>query len=848
MKHKPMRLLLCGLIGVAVLCVVVISVVSNHMRGESVQAIRYIGESYMSSMSQQVTLHLGATLQLRMNQVDTIAGECQEMTAGQLKAAARAREFDYLALYQPGQPSEQALYPILGSQLVPDDGEKLWQYLDAGESRIAMGKDKLGGRVILMSVPGSFTIGGRTGTALVAGVWASYIDENLRHELDEGMVASYAVIRADGSLINRSLGSHPIEGTNFFAGLKDVVDSDDPEGFVAGLKEAMSRGEDCSFQISSKDEPIHVYCGDIPDSDWYLLLYTSYGTVNSGVDALGNKWTSTAFSGCAVILLAMLGVFFWYIAVTRRQMRDLDEARRVAEGASRAKSQFLSNMSHDIRTPLNAIVGMTAIAKNNLDSRESITKCLNTITYSSRHLLGLINDILDMAKIDSGGMTLNTEQASLREIMQEMVSIVQQQVKLKQQNFDVYIDNISVEDVCCDSVRLHQIFLNLLSNAIKFTPEGGTIRVSLYESPSPKGDGFIRVHLQVKDNGVGMSEEFVSHIFESFVREDNARVNKAQGAGVGMAITKHIVDAMEGAIRVKSKPGEGTEVNVVLDLEKAKVAERDMRLPNWPMLVVDDDETLCASAAATLKSLGVHADWTTKPSEALRMTKERKEKGKAYQLFLLDWRLPGTDGVRLASELREITGDEACFLLTSAYDKDDMREAAKASHIKGAIAKPLFKSTLYYGLLEYMGGEHQVPPQKQDEPDFTGRRVIIAEDNDLNWEVAEELLSELGLELVRAEDGRVCVEMFKKSAPGEYDAILMDLRMPEMSGYEAAQAIRAMKRPDAKLLPIIAMSADAFPEDVQKCLDCGMNAHSAKPIDVSAIAILLGRYMQPKKQ
>ncbi len=852
MKHRPMRRLVFSLIGVAALCVVVFSVVTDYMQDRGAQAIRYIGESYMSSMSRQVTMHLGATFGLRVDQVSDMVQESRGMTTEQLRASARAREFDYLALYQPDMPPEEALYPILGSRLVPDDMGSLESHMEAGENRIDMGLDQLDGRVILISAPApeGMTVDGKTGAGLVAGVWASYIDHNLQHELDAGMVESWAVVRSDGGLVARSQGYHMSEGPDFLKWLRGTEGGDE---IADQLQQTMASGGEFSFPVATEaGDDSHVYCGPVPASDWYLLLNTSYGPVNDGIAGLGESWKSTAFGGCAVILLTLMMVFAWYIAATRRQLRDLEEAREAAEEASRAKSQFLSNMSHDIRTPLNGIVGMTAIARSNTGDPEVMARCLGKITSSSRHLLGLINDILDMAKIDSGRMTLNMEQVSLREVMQELVAIVQQQVKLKSQSFDVYIDNISVEDVCCDSVRLNQIFLNLLSNAIKFTPDGGNIKVTLYESPSPKGDRYIRSHLQVKDNGVGMSEEFVSHIFESFVREDSARVHKAQGAGVGMAITKHIVDAMGGAIRVKSKVGEGTEVDVILDMEKAAVSESDMHLPNWPMLVVDDDETLCMSAVATLRSLGIHADWATDPGEALEMAKKRRGGREAYRLYLIDWHMPGADGIEVAKKLREISGEDARILLTSAYDKDDMEEAAKDCRIDGEIAKPLFKSTLYYGLLGYMGESQEETQPFGEEPgedgSLEGRKVIIAEDNDLNWEIAEELLSELGMELVRAENGRICVEMFENSQPGEYDGILMDLRMPEMTGYEASAAIRALPRPDAGTVAIIAMSADAFPEDVQRCLDCGMNAHSAKPIDVKAVTMLLERYMPARKR
>lgn len=846
MKHKTTRRLIISLIGIAALCVVVFSAVTEHMRGQSAQAIRYIGGNLMSSMSRQVTMHLGATLRGRLEQVEDLAQDSMEHTSEELIHSARDRGFDYLSLYVPDEPS--SLHPMYGSRLTPEEGEEEFlSYLERGVPRMALGRDEEGQAVILLGAPGSFRDGEHTGTAFVAGMQAGYIDHNLEHELEAGMVDSFSVIRADGSFVikgNRPAGT----GSSYFQLVSEILEEGDPEEYIARLQKAMEGGEEFSAEVTLQGHAAHIFAGPISDTGWYLLLNTPYGAINNGIDSLGETWSSTAFGGCAVILFALLAVFAWYIGVTRRQLRDVEEARIAAERASHAKSQFLSNMSHDVRTPMNGIVGMTAIAMANLDDRETVERCLKRITHSSRHLLGLINDILDMGKIDSGKMTLNMGQVSLREVMQQLVSIVQQQVKLKKQSFDVYIDNITAENVCCDSVRLNQIFLNLLSNAIKFTPEGGSIRVTLNEEPSPKGEDYVRSHLQVKDNGIGMTEEFVGHIFESFARADNARVDKTQGVGVGMTITKHIVDAMGGTIEVHSKPGEGTEVDVFLDLQKATVPEEDMVLPDWAMLVVDDDETLCASAVATLKTLGVHADWAMSAEDALRMAQERQDRGEGYQVLLVDWRLPDTDGIETAEQLRQVCGENACILLTSAYDRDDMDAAARERGIDGEIAKPLFKSTLYYGLLKYMGEKGQEePPAQQKGPDVTGRRVIVAEDNDLNWEIAEELLSEAGMELVRAENGKICVEMFEASQPEEYDGILMDLRMPEMNGYEATEAIRAMDRPDAKTIAIVAMSADAFQEDVQRCLDAGMNAHSAKPIDVDLVVRLLAAYMRPKK-
>lgn len=392
-------------------------------------------------------------------------------------------------------------------------------------------------------------------------------------------------------------------------------------------------------------------------------------------------------------------------------------------------------------------------------------------------------------------------------------------------------------------VRLNQIMLNFLSNAVKFTPEGGVIHVSLYQKPSPKGENFVQTHLLVKDNGIGMSAEFKAKIFESFSREDNTRVHKTEGTGLGMAISKYIVDAMGGSISVESELGKGSEFHVTLDLEVAEVQEVDMVLPPWRMLVVDDDKLLCETTVASLKAIGVDAEWTLDGETAVQMVENRHSLRDDYQVILLDWKLPGMDGIETARAIRKKLGDEVPIMLISAYDWGEIEESARSAGINGFISKPLFKSTLYYGLRQF-AGESSEPAElvAENHTDLHGKHILLAEDNELNWEIASDLLSEMGLVLDWAENGQICVNMFEHSPEGFYDAILMDIRMPVMTGYEAATAIRALDRPDADL-PIIAMTADAFAEDIKKCLDHGMNAHVAKPIDVREVARLLEKYM-----
>ena len=845
MRHKATRGLVISLVCISTLCVVVFSYLTVRMNRRGAEAIGEIGSVYMASMSEQAAAHFGTAIQLRLSQVSALVDSCppdsvknQTNMQVTLSYNARARGFDHLALCG----HDGAFEMLYGSQIQVEDSSAFLQSLNDGEEKMALGKDEFGETTLLMGIPAAYPMSdGGDSAALVAALPISYISDTLSLDSDNAMIY-YFIIDRDGNFIVRD---SDITDETYFQRVRDRYD--DVEGmtgeqYIVELQQSMAAGRDYTSEFTLEGERRHLYSTKLPYSEWYLLLLMPYGQLDRLVNSLGHSWALASVISCALILLGLLTVFIWYILLTRRQMRELDEARRAAEHANQAKSEFLSNMSHDIRTPMNGIVGMTAIASANLNNTQQVQNCLKKISLSSRHLLGLINDILDMSKIESGKLTLHMEQMSLQEAMQGIVNIVQPQVNAKNQRFDVYVYDIPAEHVYCDSVRLNQILLNLLGNAIKFTPEGGSICAALYEEASPLGADHIRVHLRVKDNGIGMSKQFKEHIFESFSREDSSRVQKTEGAGLGMAITKYIIDAMGGSIEVESEPGVGTEFHMTLDLEKALTQEAEMSLPAVDVLLIDDDDTLCESAAGTLRSLGCRVDWVLSGEAALEKAAEyRRQTGSAYPVILVDWRLPGIDGIETARRLRTDLGEEPVILLITSADWVDLEAQAKDAGINGAIPKPLFRSTLYYGLNQFFSKEEQCQPSPEADggQELTGRRVLLAEDNDLNWEIAEELLSELGLILERAENGQVCLELFRGSAAGYYDAILMDIRMPIMNGYEATRAIRALDRPDAGKIPIIAMSADAFSDDVQRCLDCGMNGHTAKPIDMDEITRIL---------
>lgn len=843
-KAKHMHYLVVGLLLVLVLCIFIFTFQTLHMREKSAETISEIGSIYMSGMGEHVAEHFGITIGNRLSQVDELVEDVHPDDVEELRPSltynAQTRGFTSLALFS-GDGTFEWIY---GNDADLADPDTFREILGSGRDYMAAGTDRLGNMVILMGVPAVYPMeDGKESIALVAGLPISYISNTLAVSLTNEEV-EYSIILEDGSLIFHSSG---LAAGNYFDRVRkryDSVEGKDKETFIGELQDAIAAKDQYDIEFFRDGERRQLYGNSLPYTDWYLLVAMSYNLTDQSIEHFGWQWIKTALLDCALIVLALLLVFAGYFRMMRQQMHSLDEARKEAERANKAKSEFLSNMSHDIRTPMNGIVGMTSVAISNIEDTHQVQNCLKKIAYSSEHLLGMINDILDMSKIENGQMTLSIVPVSLRELMLDIVGIMQPQVREKHQKFDIYIRDVTVENVCGDNVRLNQILLNLLSNAVKFTPEGGRIQLVLQEEPSPKGDAYIRVHLRVKDNGIGMTREIRNQIFDSFIREDHARIQKSAGAGLGLTITRYIVEAMGGTIKVESELGRGSVFHITVDMEKAMTQEREMELPGWDILVVDDDELACENVIASLLSIGIRADWALNGQRALQTLKDRLQQGKRYFAILLDLNMPGMSGIEAAREIRGLCGDDSPYLLLSAYDWGEVEEEARKAGIHGFLAKPLFRSTLFYGLKSLAAMSPAEEPEEEDmEMKFAGKRALVAEDNELNWEIASELLSDLGLELEWAENGQICVDKFRQSPVHFYDVILMDLRMPVKTGYEAAGAIRAMDREDAETVPIIAMSADAYHDDVQKCLDCGMNAHVPKPIDMREVTHLLEKYL-----
>ena len=530
----------------------------------------------------------------------------------------------------------------------------------------------------------------------------------------------------------------------------------------------------------------------------------------------------------------------------REQTRALQEALMQAQRANSAKTTFLSNMSHDIRTPMNAIIGFTTLAASHIDNKMQVQDCLRKVLSSSNHLLNLINDILDMSRIESGKVQIKEQDCNISELTHNLVNIIQPQVKAKQ--LELFIDTFDVnnEDVIADSLKLSQVFVNLLSNAVKYTPAGGTVSFRIQqETTFHRGYGdylFI-----VKDNGIGMSQEFVEHIFEPFEREASTTKTGIQGTGLGMAITKNIVDMMGGKITVRSEKGRGSEFRVELSLKLQDVernAAQIKELEGLRALVVDDDCDSCESVVRMLKQIGMRAEWTTSGKEAVYRAKSARNEGDSYHTYILDWQMPELSGVETCRRIRAAVGQEAPIIILTAYDWTDIEDEAKQAGITAFCAKPLFMSDLKSVLL---AANHLIEKEEESaswtQADFNGKRILLVEDNELNREIAQSILEETGFTVETAPDGTDAVEMVRQAEEHYYDAILMDVQMPVMDGYEATRTIRAMPRGDAKNLPIIAMTANAMEEDREAALKNGMNAHIAKPLNIDLFLEVLKKYL-----
>ncbi len=532
----------------------------------------------------------------------------------------------------------------------------------------------------------------------------------------------------------------------------------------------------------------------------------------------------------------------------QKQKQALQAALEAAKHASSAKSSFLANMSHDIRTPMNGIIGMTAIAGTHLDDKERVSDCLSKIMVASKHLLGLLNEVLDMSKIESGKIELQNEELSLPDLVDDLITMVKPQIEAKRHEFSVSVRGIKHEKVVGDSQRIRQVFLNLLSNAIKYTPEGGKVQLILSEKPIHRKD-LGCYEIAIEDNGIGMSEEFLEHLYEPFARAEDGRMADAQGTGLGMAITQNIVQLMNGRIDVKSELDKGTRftVTIFLKLQEGGEAASYDKLVDLPILVVDDDLATCESTCDMLTDLGMLGEYVLCGEDAVTRVVTRHEAEDDFFAVILDWKMPGMDGVEVTREIRRQVGEDVPIIIISAYDWSEIEVSARAAGANAFLSKPLFKSKMVYLFKELLGNKKQLQGLSTldtiQKDDFSGIRALLVEDNPLSAEVAREILGMAGLTIEYAKDGKEALDRMTVAEAGYYDIVFMDVQMPIMNGHEATRAIRSLPGDYPRQVPIIAMTANAFVEDVQACKDAGMSEHIAKPLDFDQLFKVLNKWI-----
>ena len=651
---------------------------------------------------------------------------------------------------------------------------------------------------------------------------------------EEFVNAELSMIDANGDYI---LKGNNFKNSSFFefyksynptepASSKDLFDTiTSSTGSVSMLN---SRGQECILAFT----PVTATAG------WTLLGFVPAEDLH--VD--NENWLLIGVVSAGLLILFLCDLFFM-IHINKK----LKVTAREAEHANKAKTDFLSTMSHDIRTPMNAIIGLTTLAEKDLGDVESTKESLRKISLASNHLLTLINDILDISKVESGKLKLSPQSFSIAETVENLVNISQPMIKEKKIIFSFHIDKMEKEYLYTDQLRLNQIYINILSNAIKYTEPGGRVSVDMSEEESSI-PGCVRLTYVVADSGIGMSPEYMQTMYQPFSRQTDSRVNSIEGTGLGLAITKQMVDLMGGRIDCQSEQGKGTTFTVTLDIPQADKQLDDIQLDQVNALIVDDDEIVLQTMVSEFQSLGSAAEIAHSGKEALEMLTRKHESGKDYTLVILDWKMPDMDGIETIRRIRtEISGDIP-ILLTSAYDWSDIEDLAKDAGADGFISKPIFRSALYKMINSILGTESVSVEPEDDYSDLKGLNILVAEDIEINWMIISGMLSMIGITSEQAENGRVCVEKMRTAADGTYDLIFMDVQMPEMNGLDAARAIRQLENPRAASIPIVAMTAEAFSENVTECLDAGMNGHIAKPIDIKLVIKEIRRIIKEREE
>ncbi len=645
--------------------------------------------------------------------------------------------------------------------------------------------------------------------------------------------AELAVIDHDGDYI---IKSRTFKNSNLFEFYKSYNDYD-PVRLESLQTEITSSTGSVTFLNSRGEEMLMAFTPIAGSVEWTLLGLIPKADLNVNTQ----NWILIGVISAGLLLLFILDLIF-----IQSVNKKLQKSAAEAESASRAKTDFLSTMSHDIRTPMNAIIGLTSIAQKNLGDPEATGESLRKIGLAGNHLLTLINDILDISKVESGKLNLSPVTFSIVETVENLVNLSQPMVKEKNIDFNFRVNRMEKEYLYADQLRLNQIYINILSNAVKYTEPGGSVSVDMREEESTE-PGCVKLYYRVSDTGMGMTPEFMEKMFQPFSRQTDSRVNTIQGTGLGLTITKKMVDLMGGTIECQSEQGKGTTFTVVIDVPVADRQRDDMTLDPVDILVADDDEVLLQTTAETLRSLGVNVECAKSGAEAVELIRDRHGEKRDYALIILDWKMPDMNGIETVRRIRSEIAERIPVLIASAYDISEFEDEARKAGADGFVSKPLFKSTLYDRISHILGKEVSSVEPEDDYSDLEGVHVLVAEDNDINWEIIHATLAMYGITADRAENGRICVDMIQAAEEGSYTLIFMDIQMPEMNGLDATRAIRKLENRWAASIPIVAMTADAFSENVTECLNAGMDGHIAKPVDVKLVIKEIRRIRERNK-
>ncbi|MCI8284339.1 MAG: response regulator [Firmicutes bacterium] len=809
------------------------------------EAVYNVSKLYLEELTTQQVNQVTTTLNSQIQQLSTVihslrASDTENMIAAQsfIKRMKDLNAFDFLAFIDEKGTvyTEDATFP----------GISKFTFLasDFTKPVISFDQSMENSNLLLFSVPViNNSLEGHKLIAATAGINADTVSERL--SLTENNGKSFSnVIMPNGGYVIRTNHTHIAANTNMLSTLQQEADFTD-ENALDHWRRDLNLKKANMVVYELKDVVHYTYYMPIEGTDWFITTTLHYDLISENVDVIRTTLTRNSLFQLMLILLVLFFLFIVYNSMRRRNDKLQLEKIKAEEG-NRAKSIFLSNMSHDIRTPMNAIIGFTNLAIKSVDDTNRTQDYLSKILASSNHLLALINDVLEMSRIESGKIQLEETECNLPEMLHDINSIVLGQVQNKQLHLLMDAVDITNENIYCDKLRMNQIFLNLLSNAIKFTPAGGKISVKI-EQLQNAPDGYGKYVIKVKDTGIGMTQEFAAKIFNPFERERTSTVSGIQGTGLGMTITKNIVDMMDGTINIITAPGKGSEFIITINLklhEKQNKPVKFAHLEGVKALIVDDDFDSCDAATRMLMKLDMQAEWTMSGKEAVLRAKQAIDINEAFGAYIIDLRLPDLDGIEVARQIRSVAGNQVPILLITAYDWTQIEKEAREAGVNAFCNKPVFMSDLQSALSKATGQKVIMPQHAETEEhqfDFNGKRILLVEDNELNREIALEILTEVGLNIDEAEDGSIAVEKIRSSEPGFYDLILMDIQMPVMDGYEATKAIRSLENKKLANIPIIAMTANAFEEDKKAAFDAGMNSHLAKPLDVEKLFATLAK-------